>query len=731
MEKLFLILLAVIFAFSLMCYLKLESLEKQLYHLAGQLKKKEEESESPGVQPTGVEQPPIEPVVPEYQPIEDEPEAPESEPAQPVEMVPAPEKKTSGSRSRRFEKLVGENLMSKLGALALVIGIGFFVKFAIDKNWINEVARTALGLCVGFGLWGVAYRLRDAYRNFSSVLAGAGFAVCFVSIAVAYNFYELFGAPAALASLVSLVAMLTWIALRYDRRELAVTAVLGGYIAPFLSAGPNGSLLILFVYTALLSGAVCFISFRRNWWILPALGMLSTWAIVVIATQFNRVATEQSVVVAAFATLYYSLFSLPIATVLRRFEQNNELFIFLLIEVVLNQIVYFIVGVDAMSSEPALKHVRGIVPLYIGFLNAWLCRKYYRDRSDFVANVLLWIAVIGFGLFIPVQFTDGRLMGALLAVYALLLVAASVSYRIEGYLVAAMIATSFDWMVFIISLIFSSNKDSYFITYLISGACYIAIAWYMWRYYGYFLKTIGRGVAACQGVVLNAGCAILALGIACAGHLLLPAVSSFVWYYAAGMIVMCAVAFTWRPGLYTSGFMPLLGVLWFTIFILSAESRDVASQIVAWTGFAALGWAIVAFTLKKLSKLHPRRQNKALLYYAIISTVYIIDLLEAAVYTSALSAYYSAAFSVALIISGAAAMALGLHYRRVVLRMTSLGIFGVLLVKLIAYDLWRLPIAGRICVFILLGIVLLSLSFLYQKLKNTVFANDDTPARSS
>lgn len=731
MEKLFLILLAVIFAFSLMCYLKLESLEKQLYHLAGQLKKKEEESESPGVQPTGVEQPPIEPVVPEYQPIEDEPEAPESEPAQPVEMVPAPEKKTSGSRSRRFEKLVGENLMSKLGALALVIGIGFFVKFAIDKNWINEVARTALGLCVGFGLWGVAYRLRDAYRNFSSVLAGAGFAVCFVSIAVAYNFYELFGAPAALASLVSLVAMLTWIALRYDRRELAVTAVLGGYIAPFLSAGPNGSLLILFVYTALLSGAVCFISFRRNWWILPALGMLSTWAIVVIATQFNRVATEQSVVVAAFATLYYSLFSLPIATVLRRFEQNNELFIFLLIEVVLNQIVYFIVGVDAMSSEPALKHVRGIVPLYIGFLNAWLCRKYYRDRSDFVANVLLWIAVIGFGLFIPVQFTDGRLMGALLAVYALLLVAASVRYRIEGYLVAAMIATSFDWMVFIISLIFSSNKDSYFITYLISGACYIAIAWYMWRYYGYFLKTIGRCVAACQGVVLNAGCAILALGIACAGDLLLPAVSSFVWYYAAGMIVMCAVAFTWRPGLYTSGFMPLLGVLWFTIFILSAESRDVASQIVAWTGFAALGWAIVAFTHKKLSKLHPRRQNKALLYYAIISTVYIIDLLEAAVYTSALSAYYSAAFSVALIISGAAAMALGLHYRRVVLRMTSLGIFGVLLVKLIAYDLWRLPIAGRICVFILLGIVLLSLSFLYQKLKNTVFANDDTPARPS
>lgn len=91
-----------------------------------------------------------------------------------------------------WEKFVGENLFSKIGILVLIIGIGFFVKYAIDNDWINETARTVLGLLTGFGLWGIAYYLRDRYRNFSSVIAGGGFAVCFVTIAVAYNYYSLF-----------------------------------------------------------------------------------------------------------------------------------------------------------------------------------------------------------------------------------------------------------------------------------------------------------------------------------------------------------------------------------------------------------------------------------------------------------------------------------------------------------------------------------------------------------
>ena len=45
-----------------------------------------------------------------------------------------------------LEKFVGENLINKIGILILVLGISFFVKYAIDKDWINEPARVGIGI---------------------------------------------------------------------------------------------------------------------------------------------------------------------------------------------------------------------------------------------------------------------------------------------------------------------------------------------------------------------------------------------------------------------------------------------------------------------------------------------------------------------------------------------------------------------------------------------------------
>lgn len=46
----------------------------------------------------------------------------------------------------RMERFIGVNLFSKIGIAVLVLGIGFFVKYAIDNDWIGEIARTVLGM---------------------------------------------------------------------------------------------------------------------------------------------------------------------------------------------------------------------------------------------------------------------------------------------------------------------------------------------------------------------------------------------------------------------------------------------------------------------------------------------------------------------------------------------------------------------------------------------------------
>lgn len=76
---------------------------------------------------------------------------PRPEPRKASDIIPQEISKKK-HRPVNYEKFIGENLFGKIGILILVIGMGLFVKYAIDKDWINEVFRTVLGFVVGGGL---------------------------------------------------------------------------------------------------------------------------------------------------------------------------------------------------------------------------------------------------------------------------------------------------------------------------------------------------------------------------------------------------------------------------------------------------------------------------------------------------------------------------------------------------------------------------------------------------
>lgn len=49
-----------------------------------------------------------------------------------------------------FETNIGLKWLGSIGILALVIGIGYFLKYAFENNWINHLNRIILGVIVGF-----------------------------------------------------------------------------------------------------------------------------------------------------------------------------------------------------------------------------------------------------------------------------------------------------------------------------------------------------------------------------------------------------------------------------------------------------------------------------------------------------------------------------------------------------------------------------------------------------
>jgi uncharacterized membrane protein len=70
-------------------------------------------------------------------------------------------------------------------------------------------------------------------------------------------------------------------------------------------------------------------------------------------------------------------------------------------------------------------------------------------------------------------------------------------------------------------------------------------------------------------------------------------------------------------------------------------------------------------------------------------------------------------------------MWLGMKYSFKTLRIISLSLFTVTLVKLFAYDIQNIPPGGKIAAFIMLGLLLLIISFMYQRLKKILIGDPE------
>ncbi|WP_432707217.1 DUF2339 domain-containing protein [Parabacteroides distasonis] len=82
---------------------------------------------------------------------------------------------------------------------------------------------------------------------------------------------------------------------------------------------------------------------------------------------------------------------------------------------------------------------------------------------------------------------------------------------------------------------------------------------------------------------------------------------------------------------------------------------------------------------------------------------------------------FSDSISISLSLAGFMQMAVGMRLHLKVVWMISLATFSIVLLKLVMVDLCLLPTIGKVVVFIILGVILLGLFFLYQKLKTALF----------
>lgn len=645
-----------------------------------------------------------------------------------------------------YEKFIGENLFGKIGILVLVIGIGFFVKYAIDKDWINETMRTILGFAVGSVLLFIAERIREKYRTFSSLLAGGAFAIFYLTVAIAFHYYHLFSQTAAFAILVSTTLAMSVLAILYNRRELAAIALIGGFIAPFLVNSGEGNYIILFTYITILNLGMFGLSLYKKWAELPIISFIATYFIFLLYVLNCFVFTykpETEVAIQAkylflFTTLFYFIFLLPVLTILK--NEGKKLNKWLLLIIVANNFICLSFGSVFLNNMLLPIKATGIFSLCIAIINfilvVWLRKS--KQEHKFLIYTLLGLVLTFVSITIPIQL-DGNYITLFWASEMVLLLWLYVKSGTRVYEYASLVLVILTGISYLMDVEYQLTDfnpsgtiflNSLFATSLFTGLAAGAFALLVAKYRIALQSARYLKYHPWNAMMLIISSIILYYTFMMEFYYYL---SPHITYKVMQLFTSCCILAEcyglkkrFPIHVYPSCYITGIGIN-VAIYMISACGNN---------GFTAflpsfLPWLtalIVIANLVYVGRLYfSQHENgtRFMVYLSVISTLLWLAIVRIFLNQAELPDEYNAGFSIALAIAGFVQMSLGMRLHQKALRIVSLITLGIVLVKLVLVDLWAMPTIGKIIVFIMLGVILLALSFLYQKLKDVLFRNDD------
>ena len=213
-----------------------------------------------------------------------------------------------------LEKKIGQYWLNRIGIVAMLIGVSYFLKYAFDNNWVGPGGRIAIGLLAGIGivLWSESFRKRG-YAAFSFSLKAVGIGTLYLSLWGAFQIYHLIPASAAFVAMAAVTAATIALALSQDAELLASFALVGGFASPvLLSTGENHEA-VLFSYVALLDIAILTMAMFKPWrrllW-----GSFAGTILLYVGWYSQYYSNDQRALTVAFAALFAAIFAaIPLA----------------------------------------------------------------------------------------------------------------------------------------------------------------------------------------------------------------------------------------------------------------------------------------------------------------------------------------------------------------------------------------------------------------------------------
>jgi uncharacterized membrane protein len=328
-----------------------------------------------------------------------------TQPLPPSLTLPEQVRKSSSTEGGDLEKKIGQYWLNRIGIVAMLIGVSYFVKLAFENNWIGPGGRIAIGLLAGIGLiiWSERFRARG-YAAFSYSLKAVGIGTLYLSLWGAFQVYHLIPAAAAFVAMVIVSAATIALALSQSAELLASFALVGGFATPvLLSTGQNHEV-VLFCYVGLLDLTILAMAIVKPWRRLLWGSFAGTIALY-LGWYAEYYSNDQRALTVFFAALFATIFgAVPLAT---RYERSTRFAgpsVTLTLLPLLNAAVFFLALFAMYEREQATLtwFALALAAVYLGLSSAFK-KRFPNEDIKFLNLLHVAIAIAFITIAIPLK----------------------------------------------------------------------------------------------------------------------------------------------------------------------------------------------------------------------------------------------------------------------------------------------------------------------------------------
>ena len=292
---------------------RLQALTARIYALELKLKNLSSTPAEPGPENAAISPDPAAPDTPA------EPR-PAMDPISPGTAPPPIPPRSPALPKAPLEDVIGGRWLNRIGIIAILIAVSYFLKLAFDNNWIGSAGRVTIGILLGaFMLPWSHWLLTRGYTYFSEGIAALGEATLFVSIWAGCQYYTLYSNDVGFAAMIAITVAMASIAIGRNSSRIAVLSLLGGLLTPILVSSGRDQQVMLFSYLLLLGAATLVIAAKKGWNALPPIAFIGSqiyfWGWY--SEFFRRTSPLERTIF--FATLFFLLYMvLPVRQAVQR-----------------------------------------------------------------------------------------------------------------------------------------------------------------------------------------------------------------------------------------------------------------------------------------------------------------------------------------------------------------------------------------------------------------------------